>query len=179
MIATATRLSWRYHSRHGADLQDDSSDAKTRDSHVLSIHFTNVTVNLNCFHIFSTEITNYRAYFTVCRIFNERRHFKYVQTNVNMLECCPNGGCRLSTDVGIQCAYARHRPQRWSGGISKRYLLKKHASYSTIGIKRGNSYWKNEEVSGWRAQIYKRARRNLYTDWNMVEGYLYLLWIKN
>ena len=45
----------------------------------LSKPFTNVTVNLNCFHTFSTEITNYRAYFTVSGIFNERRHFKYVQ----------------------------------------------------------------------------------------------------
>jgi hypothetical protein len=32
--------------------------------YVLSIHFTNVTVNFNCFHTFSTEMTNYRAYFT-------------------------------------------------------------------------------------------------------------------
>ena len=66
----------------------------------------NVTVNFNCFHIFSTEIMNYRAYFTVVGIFNERRHFKYVQMNVNTLEWCCIGGCRLPTDVGIQCVRA-------------------------------------------------------------------------
>ena len=83
-------------------------------------------VNFNCFHSFSTEIMNCRAYFTVVRIFNEWRHFKYVQTNVNTLECCRNGGCRLPTGVGIQCACARHRPQPCSGGISKRYSLNKN-----------------------------------------------------
>ena len=62
-------------------------------------------------------------------IFNEQRHFKYVQMNVNLLECCRNGVFRLPTDAGIQCACARHRPQHCSGGISKWYLLKKHASY--------------------------------------------------
>ena len=93
--------------------------------YVFSIHLKNVMVNFNCFHTFNTEITNYRTYFTVCRVFNEQRHFKYVQTNVNTLECCHNGSYRL------QCAYARHRPQCCSGGISKRYLLKKYASYHT------------------------------------------------
>ena len=76
---------------------------------------------------FSNEITNYRVYFTVCRNFNEWRHIKYVQTNVNTLECCRNCSCRLPTDVGIQCACTRHLPQLCSGEISKRYLLKKHA----------------------------------------------------
>ena len=73
-----------------------------------SIHFTNVTVNFDCFHIFSTEMKNYRRYFTVCRSFYERRYFKFVQTKVNMLKCCRNGGCLLPTDVGIQCACAWH-----------------------------------------------------------------------
>ena len=98
--------------------------------YVLSIHFANVTVNFNCFYTFSAEITNYRAYFTVGRIFNERRHFKYVQTNVNTLECCRNRGCHLQSD--IQCACARHHPQHCSGGISKPHFLKKHASYIYI-----------------------------------------------
>ena len=56
-------------------------------------------VNFNCFHSFSTEIMNCRAYFTVVRIFNEWRHFKYVQTNVNTLECCHNGSIRLVYSV--------------------------------------------------------------------------------
>ena len=99
--------------------------ARSSTHYVLSMHFTNVMVNFNCFHTFNTEITNYRTYFTVCRVFNEQRHFKYVQTNVNTLECCRNGGCRLPTDVVIQCTCVRHRPQRCSGGILKRYLLKK------------------------------------------------------
>ena len=58
-------------------------------------------VIFKCFHTFSTEITNYRAYSTVDGILNDRRHFKYIQKNVNMLECCRNGGCHLPTDVGM------------------------------------------------------------------------------
>jgi hypothetical protein len=58
-------------------------------------------MNFNCFHTFSTEIKNYRAYFRVGGIFNERRHLKYVQTNINMLECCRDDGCRLPTDLDI------------------------------------------------------------------------------
>ena len=45
------------------------------------------------------------------------------------------------------------RPQR-----KKKY---QNMDNTKIGIKRGNSYWKNEKVSGWKTQISQKSMHSL------------------
>lgn len=69
---------------------------------VFLVHFTNLTINFNRFHVFSTKITNRWSYFPFGWILNRRTYFKYSKRNFYMVECFRNGSCGLPTDIGKQ-----------------------------------------------------------------------------